>query len=88
MKPDALKGLSPEALLASPVAALLYKTWSGHSLMYRKIDKYLEGNHDLEFATQKFTNAFGGLFREFAENLIPVVITSLSDYLQFKPSRF
>jgi hypothetical protein len=84
MKPDALKDLSPEQLLASPVAKLLYKTWAGRSLAYRKIDRYMDGDHDLQFATQKFTNAFGGLFREFSENLFPVVITSLSDYLQFE----
>src|SRR5262245_43192688 len=43
---------------------------------------YYEGRHNLCFATAKFRNAFGTLFREFADNLMPVVVDTLSDRLK------
>ena len=36
---------------------------------YDKPDRYYRGDHDLAFATEKFEDAFGDLFREFALNL-------------------
>ncbi|MFH4276153.1 hypothetical protein WAJ11_21305, partial [Acinetobacter baumannii] len=32
---------------------------------YGRYEKYYDGEHGLAFATDKFTNAFGSLFREF-----------------------
>ncbi len=43
---------------------------------------YYEGNHILAFATEKFRNTFGNVFREFAENLCAPVVDSLSDRLE------
>lgn len=36
--------------------------------------RYFEGDHDLSFATPKFLEHFGGLFREFAVNICEVVV--------------
>ena len=36
---------------------------------YSRAERYYRGDHDLSFATEKFQNAFGLLFREFAMNL-------------------
>jgi len=43
---------------------------------------YYEGNHRLAFATDKFKESFGNLFREFAENSCPAVVDSLVDRLK------
>lgn len=48
---------------------------------YRKFERYYNGNHDLAFATDKFTNAFGSLFREFSMNLCSTVVDALKDKL-------
>lgn len=49
---------------------------------YAKTERYYNGDHDLAFATEKFENAFGSLFREFALNLCPVVCDAVRDKLQ------
>ncbi|MEQ1921016.1 MAG: phage portal protein [Pyrinomonadaceae bacterium] len=49
---------------------------------YAKPTRYYDGDHDLAFATQKFENAFGTLFREFALNLCPVICDAVRDKLK------
>ena len=49
---------------------------------YAKSERYYGGNHDLAFATDKFRNAFGSLFREFALNLCPAVCEAVRDKLR------
>lgn len=53
-----------------------------HAPHYRIYSNYYEGNHALAFATEKFRNTFGHVFREFAENLCAPVVDSLSDRLE------
>lgn len=48
---------------------------------YDKPNCYYDGNHNLAFATDKFVNAFGSLFKEFALNLCPAVVDALRDKL-------
>ena len=38
------------------------------SARYRRARPYYAGLHDLSFATEKFANTFGEMFREFALN--------------------
>ncbi len=52
------------------------------STRYAKTERYYDGDHDLAFATEKFENTFGTLFREFALNLCPVVCDAVRDKLQ------
>lgn len=47
-----------------------------------KAVNYYEGRHVLNFATEKFRNAFGLLFREFADNLCDDVVDEPVDRLQ------
>lgn len=47
--------------------------------LYRQYD---EGDHRLLFATEKFLNAFGSLFQEFADNLCDDVVDGITDRLQ------
>lgn len=52
------------------------------SSRYAKTERYYDGDHDLAFATEKFANTFGTLFREFALNLCPVICDAIRDKLQ------
>src|SRR6476646_2127471 len=49
---------------------------------YANNERYYRGDHDLAFATEKFANAFGSLFREFALNLCPAVCDAVKDKLR------
>lgn len=49
---------------------------------YAKAERYYSGKHDLAFATEKFQNTFGTLFREFALNLCPVICDAVRDKLR------
>lgn len=47
----------------------------------RICERYYDGRHELNFATAKFRNAFGELFRAISLNLIKLVIDAPSDKL-------
>ena len=49
---------------------------------YAKAERYYNGDHDLAFASEKFQNTFGNLFREFALNLCPVICDAVRDKLR------
>lgn len=49
---------------------------------YRLFRQYDEGEHRLLFATEKYRNTFGDLFREFADNLCDDVVDGITDRLQ------
>jgi len=49
---------------------------------YSRFGRYYNGDHDLAFATEKFANTFGALFREFALNLCPAVCDAIRDKLK------
>jgi len=51
---------------------------------YARSERYYNGDHDLAFATEKFANTFGTLFREFALNLCPAVCDAISDKLKIE----
>lgn len=53
-----------------------------NSVRYAKRERYYGGDHDLAFATDKFRNAFGALFREFALNLCPAVCEAVRDKMR------
>jgi len=53
-----------------------------NSLRYQRAERYYLGRHDLAFATEKFANAFGSQFREFALNLCPAVCEAARDKLK------
>lgn len=47
-----------------------------------KLERYYARDHDLAFATAKFQNAFGAMFREFALNLCPAICDAVRDRLR------
>lgn len=54
---------------------------------YKKTTEYYAGEHTLTFATEKFKNAFGPLFREFAMNMCPAICDAVRDKLIIKEFR-
>jgi hypothetical protein len=52
------------------------------AMKYSRTERYYRGEHDLTFATEKFENAFGTLFREFAMNLCPAICDAVRDKLR------
>lgn len=63
------------------------KNFRASSEKYRKAERYYKGDHDLAFATEKFKNAFGSMFREFALNLCPAVCDAVRDKLKVREFR-
>ncbi|MFN0279091.1 MAG: hypothetical protein ACKVRN_10875 [Pyrinomonadaceae bacterium] len=57
-------------------------TLRANAARYAKTERYYNGDHDLAFATEKFQNTFGTLFREFALNLCPVICDAVRDKLR------
>lgn len=49
---------------------------------YARTERYYDGDHNLAFASEKFENTFGPLFREFALNLCPAVCDAVADKLK------
>ncbi len=49
---------------------------------YSRYERYYRGSHELSFATDKFANAFGSQFREFAMNLCPAICDAVKDKLK------
>jgi hypothetical protein len=58
------------------------KNLRSSAIRYDKPDRYYRGDHDLAFATAKFENTFGSLFREFALNLCPAICDAVRDKLK------
>jgi hypothetical protein len=63
------------------------KNFRTSSDRYRRAERYYKGDHDLAFATEKFKNAFGSMFREFALNLCPAVCDAVRDKLKVREFR-
>ena len=53
-----------------------------NTLRYAKPERYYRGDHNLSFASEKFQNTFGSLFREFAMNLCPAICDAVKDKLK------
>lgn len=53
-----------------------------------KLDRYYRGEHPLAFASEKFEKAFGGLFRMFADNWVPLVVDAVRQRLHVTGFRF
>jgi hypothetical protein len=76
--------IDPLALKQSLYVKDLYKEMLEDYPLLCLYEDYVKGEHALKFATQKFRNVFGGLFKEFADNYCPRVIETLSAYTSVK----
>lgn len=52
-----------------------------------RLSDYYDGKHRLAFASQKFLQAFGGLFSSFADNFIPLVVDAAAQRLHVQGFR-
>jgi Phage portal protein, SPP1 Gp6-like len=71
----------------NPDIAKAIKNFKASDAIYKKPEDYYKGSHDLAFATDKFKNAFGTMFREFALNLCPAVVDAVRDNLKLTEFR-
>jgi hypothetical protein len=53
-----------------------------------KCEAYYDGHHNLRFATRKFREAFGALFREFSDNWTGVVCDAVTERMKIEGFRF
>jgi len=67
--------------VSSPELAVALKALAANQPAYAHLSDYYRGSHRLLFATDKFKNTFGSLFRAFACNLCPVVVDVPADRL-------
>lgn len=51
-------------------------------------NRYYDGDHNLQFATEKFRMAFGGLFNEFSDNWCATVVDAVDERLAVVGFRF
>ena len=51
-------------------------------------EKYYEGAHPLKFMTDRFRDAFGGMFRQFADNWCELVVDAVEERLSVQGFRF
>ena len=54
----------------------------------RVYDAYYEGDHELAFATRKFREVYGSLFRALTDNWMPIVVDSSVERLRVQGFRF
>ena len=54
----------------------------------RRYDEYYDGEHKLLFASEKFREAFGGLFRELADNWMAVIVDAVEERMNIDGFRF
>jgi hypothetical protein len=54
----------------------------------RVYDAYYEGDQILAYATQKFRDAYGGLFKALCDNWMPLVVDSSAERLRVQGFRF
>ncbi|MCA1569320.1 MAG: phage portal protein [Chloroflexi bacterium] len=66
----------------------LSKTLTSRRGMIQRFDDYYDGKHKLMFAGEKFREAFGGLFRELADNWMRVVVSAVEQRMNVVGFRF
>lgn len=80
----------PDDLLGDPIAAVrrLDKRLDTRRPRLQEWDDYYVGEHPLAFASQRFLDAFGGLFEEFADNWCELVVDGVEERLDVTGFRF
>jgi len=54
----------------------------------KRLQDYYDGRHRLAYSSQKFRNAFGGLFSAFADNWMPLVVDAVEERLNVEGFRY
>jgi hypothetical protein len=53
-----------------------------------KYQRYYDGEHNLRFATRKFREAFGALFKEFSDNWCGIIVDAQTERMKIEGFRF
>lgn len=77
---------TPEEALATAIG--LCEKLDSRRAGVEHFERYYEGEHNLRFATKKYRDAFGALFKEFADNYCGLVVDSTSERLRIEGFRF
>jgi hypothetical protein len=67
---------------------LLIKHLDARWAEWRVYDAYYEGDQTLAYATRKFRDAYGGLFKQLTDNWMPIVVDSSVERLKVQGFRF
>lgn len=59
----------------------LFDQYRARQPFYVKYDRYVAGAHDLRFATERWENTFGHLFRQMTDNYCGRVVSTLAERL-------
>ena len=74
----------------SPIALVevLEKELSGRQVTLQRLQDYHDGKHRLAFTSQKFREAFGGMFSSFADNWCQLVVDAVEERLNVEGFRY
>jgi hypothetical protein len=72
---------------ALDLVSTLTKRLDDRAPRIEKFERYYEGKHNLRFATRKYREAFGALFREFADNWCGVVVDATAERMRVEGFR-
>jgi hypothetical protein len=72
---------------ALDLTGVLAKRLDDRAPKIEKYERYYEGRHNLRFATRKYREAFGALFREFADNWCGIVVDSTVERMRVEGFR-
>ena len=75
---------------ASPLALVeaLEKELTGRQVTLQRLQDYHDGKHRLAFTSQKFREAFGGMFASFADNWCQLVVDAVEERLNVEGFRY
>lgn len=67
---------------------LLEQKLSSRRPLLTRLTDYYEGKHRLAFTSQKFRDAFGGMFSAFSDNWCPLVVDAVEERLDVQGFRY
>jgi hypothetical protein len=67
---------------------VLEQELAGRQVLLQRLQDYHDGKHRLAFTSQKFRDAFGGMFSAFADNWMQLVVDAVEERLNVEGFRF
>lgn len=61
---------------------------TGRQVLLQRLQDYHDGKHRLAFTSQKFRDAFGGMFSSFADNWMQLVVDAVEERLNVEGFRY
>jgi len=67
---------------------VLEQELAGRQVLLQRLQDYHDGKHRLAFTSQKFRDAFGGMFSSFADNWCQLVVDAVEERLNIEGFRY